>query len=99
MNGPTTAWRTQYVHPSAWDRKFAAMTLPAMFAATAAKSPTAILTDFMGSQSSYAEIAKRARDFAGGLHGQGMAKGDRIGLFLPHREGLMVRASEFLIAP
>ena len=66
MNDPITAWRAHYVHPSAWDRKFVPMTLPAMFAATAAKSPTAILTDFMGAQSSYAEIAKRARDFAGG---------------------------------
>ena len=60
------------------------MTLPAMFAASAARTPTAILTDFIGAQSSYADIAARARDFAGGLQAQGMAKGDRIGLFLPN---------------
>lgn len=55
-----------------------------MFATSAAKTPSAILTDFMGAQSSYADIAARARDFAGGLQAQGMAKGDRIGLFLPN---------------
>jgi long-chain acyl-CoA synthetase len=60
------------------------MTLPAMFAASAAKTPTAILTDFMGAQLSYANVAVRARDFAGGLQALGMAKGDRIGLFLPN---------------
>ncbi len=60
------------------------MTLPAMFAASAAKTPTSILTDFMGAQSSYAEIDARARTFAGGLQAQGMAKGDRVGLFLPN---------------
>lgn len=38
----------------------------------------------MGAQSSYADIASRARDFAGGLQAQGLAKGDRIGLFLPN---------------
>ncbi len=60
------------------------MTLPAMFAASAAKTPTAILTDFMGAQASYADIAERAQNFAGGLQAQGMAKADRIGLFLPN---------------
>ena len=84
MNEPSSVWRKHYVHPSAWDRTFAPMTLPAMFAASAAKTPTAILTDFIGAQSSYADIAARARDFAGGLQAQGMAKGDRIGLFLPN---------------
>jgi long-chain acyl-CoA synthetase len=84
MNERSSVWREHYVHPSAWDRTFAPMTLPAMFAASAAKTPTATLTDFMGAQLSYADIAARARDFAGGLQAQGMAKGDRIGLFLPN---------------
>jgi long-chain acyl-CoA synthetase len=55
-----------------------------MFAASASKTPTAILTDFMGATLSYADVAARARDFAGGLQAMGMAKGDRIGLFLPN---------------
>jgi long-chain acyl-CoA synthetase len=84
MSEGSSVWREHYVHPSAWDRAFAPMTLPAMFAASAAKTPTAILTDFMGAQLSYANVAARARDFAGGLQALGMAKGDRIGLFLPN---------------
>jgi long-chain acyl-CoA synthetase len=72
------------VHPSAWERTFPPLTLPAMFAASAAKNPTAILTDFMGAQQSCADIAMRAASFAGGLQAQGMAKGDRVGLFLPN---------------
>jgi long-chain acyl-CoA synthetase len=84
MSDRSSVWREHYVHPSTWDRAFAPMTLPAMFAASAAKTPTAILTDFMGAQFSYADVAARARDFAGGLQVLGMAKGDRIGLFLPN---------------
>jgi long-chain acyl-CoA synthetase len=84
MSEGSSVWREHYVHPSSWDRTFSPLTLPTMFAASAAKTPTAILTDFMGAQLSYADIAARARDFAGGLQAQGMAKGDRIGLFLPN---------------
>jgi long-chain acyl-CoA synthetase len=84
MNEGSSVWREHYVHPSAWDRTFVPMTLPAMFAASAAKTPKAVLTDFMGAQLSYGDVAARARDFAGGLQAQGMAKGDRIGLFLPN---------------
>lgn len=84
MSDRSNVWREHYVHPSAWDRSFPPMTIAAMFATSAAKTPTAILTDFMGAQSSYADIAARARDFAGGLHAQGLAKSDRIGLFLPN---------------
>ena len=84
MSDLGSVWREHYVHPSAWDRTFAPMTLPAMFAASVARTPTAILTDFLGAQLSYADVAARARDFAGGLQALGMAKSDRIGLFLPN---------------
>lgn len=84
MSDPVSVWRKHYVHPSAWDRTFAPLTLPAMFAATAARVPDAVLTDFLGGRQSYAEIATRAKSFAGGLQDLGMAKGDRIGLFLPN---------------
>ena len=84
MSDRSSVWREHYVHPSAWDRTFAPLTLPAMFAASAAKTPAAMLTDFMGAQSSYADIAKRVRNFAGGLQAQSISKGDRVGLFLPN---------------
>lgn len=84
MTDPAKLWREHYVHPSAWERTFSPLTLPAMFAASAAKNPTAILIDFMGARLSYADVAARAGSFAGGLQALGMAKGDRIGLFLPN---------------
>jgi long-chain acyl-CoA synthetase len=84
MDDPASLWREHYVHPSAWGRTFPPLTLPAMFAASAAKNPTAILSDFMGARLSYADVATRAASFAGGLQALGMAKGDRVGLFLPN---------------
>jgi long-chain acyl-CoA synthetase len=84
MSDLTSVWREHFVHPSAWDRSFTPLTLPAMFTASAAKNPAAILTDFMGAGLSYGEVATRATSFAGGLQALGMAKGDRIGLFLPN---------------
>lgn len=60
------------------------MTLPALFEASVARNPQAILSDFMGGQRSYREIGAMATAFAGGLQALGFAKGDRIGLFLPN---------------
>ena len=84
MSDRTNVWRAAYVHPGKWDRTFAPMTLPAMFAASVSRHPKAILSDFLGGTQTYAEIAKRAEQFAGGLQASGMAKGDRVGLFLPN---------------
>lgn len=84
MIGGTSPWRTNYVHPGKWDRSFAPMTLTALFEASVARSPRAILSDFMGAQLSYDEVGTRAKRFAGGLQASGFAKGDRIGLFLPN---------------
>ena len=81
---PALIWRTNYVHPGKWDRNFPPMTLPALFAASVVRNPTAILTDFMGGVQSYAQIAAQAEQFSGGLQTAGFAKGDRIGLFLPN---------------
>ena len=81
---PTLIWRTNYVHPGKWDRSFAPMTLPALFQASVARNPQAVLSDFLGAQSSYGEIGAQATAFAGGLQALGFAKGDRIGLYLPN---------------
>jgi long-chain acyl-CoA synthetase len=81
MNDPTAIWRTTYGHPGGWDRAFKPLTLPAMFDASVARFPRAILTDFYGAQMSYADVGAAAAAFAGGA---GLTKGDRIGLFLPN---------------
>ncbi len=46
--------------------------------------PDAPLIDFLGRIYSYAEMLRQARSFAAGLQRSGIAKGDRIGLFLPN---------------
>ncbi len=84
MNNPSLIWRAAYVHPGKWDRGFAPLTLPAMFAASVARHPDAVLTDFLGARRTYKDIGALAAGFAGGLQALGMAKGDRIGLFLPN---------------
>jgi long-chain acyl-CoA synthetase len=81
---PVLIWRTNYVHPGKWDRSFPPMTLAALFDASVKRTPNAILTDFMGGTQSYAQIASKVLQFAGGLQAIGFAKGDRIGLFLPN---------------
>ncbi len=84
MTDPTAVWRTAYAHPGNWDVTFAPLTLPDMFDASTARTPGATLTDFMGAQLSYAAVARHVAAFAGALQAQGLAKGDRVGLYLPN---------------
>ncbi|MET0178853.1 MAG: AMP-binding protein, partial [Novosphingobium sp.] len=55
-----------------------------MFAASVVADPAAPLIDFLGRTYSYGEIAAQARAVAAGLQTQGIAKGDRVGLYLPN---------------
>ena len=55
-----------------------------MFAASAVANPGSILVDFYGRRWTYAEMLAESRAFAAGLQSLGIAKGDRVGLFLPN---------------
>ncbi|MFD1951919.1 long-chain fatty acid--CoA ligase [Sphingomonas arantia] len=77
-------WATGYSHPTAWDRDYPPMTVPAMLAGAVARGPQAAMIDFMGRTYSYAEVLDGARRVAAGLHKMGIQRGDRIGLFLPN---------------
>ncbi len=77
-------WLTHYAHPCAWDQSFAPLSLPDMFAQSAAAAPLQPLVEFYGRDYSYAALHTEARAFAGGLQRLGVAKGDRVGLFLPN---------------
>ncbi|MEP6784322.1 MAG: AMP-binding protein [Sphingomonadales bacterium] len=81
---PTEIWRKSYVHPGNWDVDYTPMTLPEMFAASVARHGRAIFTDFLGARLTYAEVSDRAARFGAALVAQGLAKGDRIGLYLPN---------------
>lgn len=84
VNNLAEPWRARYVHPCAWDTAYPALSLPDLLADAAARHPDAPLVDFMGRRYSYAAIAASARAFASGLQRRGIAKGDRVGLYLPN---------------
>ncbi len=84
MNDPVELWRTRYVHPQQWDTDFAPMTLPQMFDASVARHGNAVLTDFLGARMTYAQVGSHAARFATALVDAGLARGDRIGLYLPN---------------
>ncbi|QIQ88276.1 long-chain fatty acid--CoA ligase [Erythrobacter sp.] len=73
-----------YHHPTPWDTTFEPISLPDMLARAAGKNPNAPFLHFLGRTYSYGEILAEARRFAAGLSAMGIAKGDRVGLFLPN---------------
>lgn len=73
-----------YHHPVPLDTSFEPMSLPAMFERTMRRNPQAPFLHFLGRTYSYAQIHKEAQAFALGLQTIGIAKGDRVGLFLPN---------------
>lgn len=73
-----------YFHPTPLDTRFEAMSLPAMFARTVRKNPQAPFLHFLGRTYTYQDIFTAANSFALGLTEMGIAKGDRVGLFLPN---------------
>ncbi|HEX4847693.1 MAG TPA: AMP-binding protein [Novosphingobium sp.] len=77
-------WRHHYGHPGAWDLDLPPLSLPAMFAAAAARHGPRPLVDFLGRTYSYAALHAEAQAFAAGLQRLGVKKGDRVGLFLPN---------------
>ncbi|MEO6717399.1 MAG: long-chain fatty acid--CoA ligase [Novosphingobium sp.] len=80
----TEPWRTHYAHPCVWDQQFPPMAMTELFAASVAAHPERPLSDFYGRTTSYGEVMDEARAFAAGLQARGVAKGDRVGLFLPN---------------
>lgn len=81
---PGEPWRDHYAHACAWDERFPPLSLVEMFAASVAAHPDRPLVEFEGREFSYGELFAEARRFAAGLQARGLAKGDRVGLFLPN---------------
>ena len=73
-----------YAHPHPWNSAIRPMLLPDLFAGQAQKTPEAPLVEFLGRSFSYRRLHADARRFAAGLAERGIAKGDRVGLFLPN---------------
>ncbi|MBL8656231.1 MAG: long-chain fatty acid--CoA ligase [Altererythrobacter sp.] len=73
-----------YGHPNPWASAIRPMLLHDLFAGQANKTPDAPLVEFMGRTFSYGGLHAEARRFAAGLAARGIARGDRVGLFLPN---------------
>ena len=80
----TVSTLAAYHHPTPLDTTFEPMSLPAMFERTMRQNPDAPFLHFLGRTYSYKHIFEQARAFALGLSKSGIAKGDRVGLFLPN---------------
>lgn len=73
-----------YHHPVPLETVFTPASLPALLERTVAMNPQAPFLHFLGRTYSYGQIHKQAKAFALGLQAIGIAKGDRVGLFLPN---------------
>ncbi len=73
-----------YNHPCPWELDLPPWTMPQMFERAVAEWPDYPLAEFMGRRFSYADMHREALAFAAGLQRLGIAKGDRVGLFLPN---------------
>ena len=78
------AWRTRYLHAQPWDTQFAPQSMPELLAEAVEAHPDRVLSDFLGAELTYMQVAHEARRFAAGLQARGIGSGDRVGLFLPN---------------
>ncbi|MEY4055647.1 MAG: hypothetical protein RL519_982 [Pseudomonadota bacterium] len=81
---PPQPWQAHYAHPTPWDTVFAPLSVPQMFANSAARFADRPLVDFLGRLFTYRDLQLEALAFAAGLQRLGIGKGDRVGLFLPN---------------
>jgi long-chain acyl-CoA synthetase len=77
-------WRTGYAHPGSWAASYPPLSMPALFEQAVASFGERPLADFLGRQYSYRQLHAEAQAFAAWLQQRGVAKGDRVGLFLPN---------------
>lgn len=73
-----------YHHPTPLDTRFEAISLPALLERNTRRNPQAPFLHFLGRTYSYGAIHADAQRFAAGLQAMGIAKGERVGLFLPN---------------
>ena len=77
-------WLAHYEHPCDWALELPPLSLPQMFADAVAAHPGRPLVEFLGRRFSYAQLHREACAFAAYLQLSGLARGDRVGLYLPN---------------
>lgn len=81
---PDTIWTRHYDHPTPWLTAFAPLSMPDMFSQAVERHGAKPLLDFLGRKYSFDAVGDAVRRAAAGFQALGVAKGDRIGLFLPN---------------
>ena len=82
--GVADPWRSHYAHPGSWAAAYQPLSMPALFDQAAARFGERPLVDFLGRKYNYRQLHSEALAFAAWLQQRGIAKGDRVGLFLPN---------------
>ncbi len=74
----------RYPHAAAWATQFDAISVPELFARSAAEFGHRPYLDFLGKVQSYAAVSRQIDRAAKGFQLLGVGKGVRVGLFLPN---------------
>ena len=78
-------WIARYPEGITWDATLNLTPVHEQVLAACANNPDAVALDFLGGKTSFGELAKRIRAFAGALQSQyGVKKGSRVALLLPN---------------
>jgi long-chain acyl-CoA synthetase len=78
-------WIARYPEGITWDVTLNLTPVHEQVLAACANNPDAVALDFLGGKTSFGELAKRIRAFAGALQSQyGVKKGSRVALLLPN---------------
>jgi long-chain acyl-CoA synthetase len=83
VNGQTV-WDSSYDHPVPWRTTFEALPVFEMLERTAKRLPKAPCIDFLGRVFTYERVAHLVDRAAEGFRRLGVAKGVKVGLFLPN---------------
>ena len=84
QGGQEYPWLASYPEEADWYQEFSAAPLFKILDEAAATHPDTVCTNFLGSIITYREIAQRVDATARALQEIGVARGDRVGLFLPN---------------
>ena len=79
-----SVWDSSYGHPVPWRTSFEAMPVFELLERTARRLPKAPCIDFLGRTFTYARVAALVDRAAEGFRRLGVAKGVKVGLFLPN---------------
>jgi long-chain acyl-CoA synthetase len=77
-------WLDHYQPGTDWDMPLEARPVPEILERSATRQPASIALDFLGKQTSYAELMTSVDEVAAGLQRMGLVKGGRVGLLLPN---------------